>query len=101
MPGHSQQGACAPADPSAPRRERRVWGVRVGASAIRPRPPVCMDEVAVALTLRLQQVQARLGVVPPPRTAEESFCLVCMANPSRTPCCPACTCARARRARSI
>ena len=25
VPGHSQQGACAPADPSASRRRRRVW----------------------------------------------------------------------------
>ena len=31
-PGHSQQGACAPADPSAPREEHRVWG-GLGASA--------------------------------------------------------------------
>ena len=41
-PGHTQQGACAPADPSAPRGEHRVWGVGglgVGAPAMCPRPP--------------------------------------------------------------
>ena len=47
-----------------------------------------MEEAAAALslrvqadTLRLQQMQAQLGVVPPPQTAEEPQCVVCMDAP--------------------
>ena len=43
-PGHTQQGARAPADPSARRGEHRVWGgLGVGAPAMRPRPPTHMS----------------------------------------------------------
>ena len=38
-PGHSQQGACASADPSTPRGEHRVWG-GLGAGASRYVSPV-------------------------------------------------------------
>jgi len=41
VPGHSQQGACAPADPSVSQRRRRVWGCS-DLRLFRVRPPfVC------------------------------------------------------------
>ena len=61
-----------------------------------------MEEEAAALalrvqadTLRLQQVQAQLGVAPPPRAAEESQCVVCMDATKQyamLPCLHMCAC---------
>ena len=55
-----------------------------------------MDEVAVALTLRLQQVQARLGVVPPPPPpVDDEQCVVCMdalKSHAVMPCLHQCVC---------
>jgi hypothetical protein len=56
-PGHSQQGARAPADPSAPRGKHRVWGgLGVGAPAMCPRPPTHMS------------ISCRPSLYPPRRT---------------------------------
>ena len=44
VPGHSQQDACAPADPTAPRGSIEFWrgvGLGVTAPAMRLRPLTC------------------------------------------------------------
>ena len=59
-----------------------------------------LEEETAALTLRLQQMQARLGVVAPAAPtpqpqAEEALCVVCMDAPKRCvvlPCMHMCTC---------
>jgi hypothetical protein len=57
-----------------------------------------------ALTLRVQQVQARLGVTPAPAPhpdAEETMCVVCMEHAAKDRRCGhVCTCACVRRAPS-
>jgi hypothetical protein len=54
-----------------------------------------MEEQAAALTLQLQQVQARLGVPPAAPDAEETMCVVCFDAPKDhiiVPCYHLCVC---------
>ena len=52
-----------------------------------------LEEEMASLALRMQQLQAQLGVVPPP--AEDALCVVCLdarKDHAIVPCCHMCVC---------